>query len=179
MNAKNFLLSKVKFRLWLESVEDSLPPAEFIDSRGMITLYRYSHGNRGEKYEIDPSRTKPQSYSRSDYQRTSKPRTFFYLDINEKENLVGNHLYVAEYPAGKIYNLLKDPLGLKEEAKGGYNGINRGHLDFDRLLNSVQEAGYDGVYYKPEFHVVNMFIAVTGVASTEDQVRAKLHGKVA
>ena len=33
-------------------------------------------------------------------------------------------------------------------------------IDFDKLFRLVEEAGYQGVYYRPGFHVVNMFVKV-------------------
>ena len=160
------------FRLWLETTE-SLPPPEFIDG-GMINLYRYSHNPRGDTYRIDPEQTgKGQNYSRNDYNASQKKRTFFYLDIDQKERIIGDHLYVVRHPAAKIYNVLRDPHGFKEEAKKGNNGINVGILNFNMLLDLIHEAEYDGIYYNPGFHVVNMFVPVLGYSITEEEVREK------
>jgi len=160
------------FKKWLESVSGPMAgvPSQFVLPGGIVRLYRYSHGDRGETYLIDPKRAagKAHGYSRNDFNRSSKPRTFFYLDIDEKEGLVGNHLYVAEFPADRIYNIIQDPLGFKEETR--LVGTN---YDFDKMFGLIEEAGYDGVYYKPGFHVVNLFVPVEGRAATEEEVRGK------
>jgi len=142
------------FKQWL--IKESVPP-EFV-SGGRVALWRYSHGDRGDEYVIDPAAARPQPYSRRDYMLTKKPRTFFYLDPFQKEDLVGGHLYVTQFPAERIYNLLEDPEKLKEKAYIP----NTTNIDFDELFDSVQEAGYDGVYYRPHGrHVVNLFVPVT------------------
>jgi hypothetical protein len=157
------------FKKWIAENTGAGVPPQFVLSDGTVKLYRYSHGDRGEVYRIDPKATVGQtkSYSRNDYQRSVRPRTFFYLDVDERENLVGRNLYVAEFPASEIYNLLEDPLELKPQT--GMPGA----YDFDKLFDLVLEAGFKGVYYKPGFHVVNLFVPVDGHATTEEEVRAK------
>jgi hypothetical protein len=142
------------FKQWL--IKESVPP-EFV-SGGQVALWRYSHGDRGDEYVIDPAETEPQSYSRRDYMLSKKPRTFFYLDPSQKESLVGDYLYVTQHPAERIYNLLKDPEDLKEKARI----TSAENIDFDELFNLVEKAGYDGVYYRPHGrHIVNLFVPVT------------------
>lgn len=140
---------------------ESSVPNEYIDGDGNVTLYRYSKGDRGATYEIDPAKTKPSSYSRNEYQRAQTQRTFFYLNTSEKESIVGDHLYTAKVPAGKIYNLIKDVNGLKLQHKMGNT------YDFDAMFKELQAQGFEGVYYNPGFHVVNMFTPVTGTRTQD------------
>ena len=83
----------------------------------------------------------------------SLPRTFFYRDLNDKEHeLSGRPLYKTLVPADRIYDLVKDPLGLKEQA--GKNDV----LNATRLVDVVNEhPDYDGMYYKTNAHIVNWF----------------------
>lgn len=160
----------LSFRSWLNENVGTGVPSSFINPDGTVTLYRYSKRDHGDSYLIDPNQTAGQtnSYSRNDYRVSNKPRTFFYLDIDEKEDVVGNYLYVAHFPADEIYNLLIDPLGLKKQA-AHYNTY-----DFDKLFSLVEDAGFKGVYYKPGFHVVNLFVPVLGHAATEEEIRRKV-----
>lgn len=159
----------MEFRLWLEN-QITIPP-QFVDQQGYVSLYRYSKTPKGPTYRIDPQQTldKRSPYSKNDYRATNKPRTFFYLDINEKEKLVGDSLYVTRFPAHEIYNLITDPLQLKEKAEQQNNGV----LNFDYLLDFVEESGFQGIYYNPGFHVVNLFVPVMGYATTEEEVRMR------
>lgn len=129
------------------------PPSQFVKG-GYVTLYHYAHRDHGDTYEVDPkmSVAHRRGYSRREYQVSKQPRTFWYLDPHDREPMVGPHLYSVKWNATMIYNLLADPLGLKDQARNAY-----GRIDFDMLFKLVRAKGYDGVYYKPGFHVVNLF----------------------
>jgi len=101
----------------------------------------------------EPSRFGASSFTRRDKSVSSVPRTFFYLDLNDKEHeLSGRPLYKTLVPADRIYDLVKDPLGLKEQA--GKNDV----LNATRLVDVVNEhPDYDGMYYKTNAHIVNWF----------------------
>lgn len=168
----------MNFRIWLESVE-ALPPAQFLNSDGSINLYRYSKSPKGDTYRIDPAKASPSSYSMREFQSAATKRTFFYLNpLKDKEQFIGDHLYVVKHPANKIYNVLIDPLQIKEEAKKGHQvdgvWINRGVINFDKLLSLVIESGFDGMYYKPGgMELVTMLVPVLGYKTTEEEVAAK------
>ena len=158
----------MSFKLWLES---NGVPSNFIKD-GMINLYRYSNTPHGDVFLIDPKATvsSRNSYSRRDYNASDIPRTFFYLDIADKESMIGNILYAAKIAADRIYNLIKDPLGLKE--KSTTNGV----LNFDTLLRLAKEQAdkgtFDGIYYNPGFPVVNLFVPVSAKRTSEEEVKS-------
>ena len=157
----------MSFKLWLES---NSVPTNFIKG-GMVNLYRYSRIPHGDVFLIDPKATvsSRNSYSRRDYNASNVPRTFFYLDIDQKESIIGNILYVAQIEADRIYNLIKDPLGLKEKAT--FNGV----LNFETLLDLAKKESdkgtFDGIYYNPGFHVVNLFVPISAKRTSEEEVR--------
>lgn len=160
----------MNFKLWLENLMQSVPP-QFIDSDGLVDLYRYSRSPRGASYLIDPAKTtnSRNMYSLRDYKTLSVPRTFFYLDIDEKESMIGNNLYHARFPAKDIYNITNDPLGYVAKTQAQ----NFGALNFDMLISNLMNDGYKGIYYKTNFHVINLFVPVVGQATTEEFVRSQ------
>lgn len=159
----------MKFRIWLEQLVSI--PGQFVDPQGFVNLYRYSKASKGPTYHINPEQTvnSRSGYSKNDYRASDKPRTFFYLDIDHKEHLVGPYLYVARFPASEIYNLISDPLRLKEKVQESNQGV----LNFNHLLELVEESGFSGIYYNPGFDVVNLFVPVMGYATTEEEVRQR------
>jgi hypothetical protein len=137
-----------------EGVESD-PPSQFVKG-GKVKLYHYAKSDAPELL-IDPKKflSGRGSYSRRDFQLSGKARSFWYLNPADREVFFSRaNLYSGYVKADKIYNLLKDHLGLKEESKYVAS------IDFDKLFRLVEEAGYQGVYYKPGFDVVNMFVKV-------------------
>ena len=163
-----YTVMELQFKMWLES---NSVPSNFIKN-GMVNLYRYSKQPHGDVFLIDPKATvaSRNSYSRRDYNASDVPRTFFYLDIADKESLVGSILYVAQIAEDRIYNLIKDPLGLKE--KSTINGV----LNFDTLLKLTKEQAdkgtFDGIYYNPGFPVVNLFVPISAKRTSEEEIRS-------
>lgn len=150
---------EMQFRIWLELASAEVPP-EFVHN-GRVTLYRYSKTSKGPTYLIDPGQAVPNSYSRQEFRTSDTPRTFFYLDPNQRESMIGSFLYEAEVPATTIYNLLTDPLGLKAKTLP----------DFSKLFGAVKESGFQGVYYKPpQGHIVCMFVPIVGRAASLEKV---------
>lgn len=147
----------MNFTQWLENIENGIP-TQYVKN-GMVNLYRFSQNPKGQEYLIDPSKAKANYYSKREFNSAGTPRTFFYLDISDKESFIGDHLYLVQYPANKIYNLLTDPLDLKSKSLP----------DFDKLFDLVKQNGYHGVYYKPGFPVVSMFVPVKAVSIDSKQ----------
>jgi hypothetical protein len=145
------------------------PPAEFVKG-GRVTLHHFTRRDRGDTFTVDPQKAVAQrgSYSRRDFQASDRPRTFFYLDPADKETQIGHHLYTVTVDADRIYNLLSDPKGFKQQARRG------GSIDFDALFDLVIAAGYDGVYYRPGFHVVNLFVPVKARRASAVQLAASV-----
>jgi len=132
-------------------------PAKYVRPNGNVTLYRYSRQDRGDTYEIDPEKTQPQSYSRRDYEAAGTKRTFFYLDPEHKEAIIGNQLYGAEVSADRIYNLKEDPDQLLKKHRWGVRA------DIDKILRVLKEEGWAGVHYSTAgMDLVNLFEKTTG-----------------
>jgi len=133
----------------------------WLEETANTTLYHYTKGYQGETFLIDPAKTTPQSYSRRDYMAFSESRTFFYLNPEDREPYVGKFLYEANYSKGLIYDLIKDPMNLKD--KSGYNGANIGDY-LETVHKELIETGkFDGWYYKPpQGPIVNLFVPVLG-----------------
>ena len=81
---------------------------------GMIRLFHYtsrmgSHA-QGETMIIDPQKfTDPKArapYSRDEYQTSSYPRSFYYVDLEHTEGQVssGSSLFYVDVPAERIFN---------------------------------------------------------------------------
>ena len=120
-----------------------------------MLIYRFSKNFRGEIYNIDPSLAVPSSYSRREYIVAKTPRTFFYLNPNDKESMLGNFLYQAEIPDEWIYNLISDNLHLKDQAR--LNAV----IEFDKLFSLVMKNGFNGVFYQPsQGQIVSLFVPV-------------------
>jgi hypothetical protein len=133
--------------------------------------FRLYHFSRAKEQEItlDPAYflTHRQSYSRKDYQMSSYPRTFFYVDLNDAEAIVSSskELYYADVPADKIYDMMSDPDEIKKISAGPY-----GHgLDYDKLFQNIVESGYIGAYYTiGDMNVVVLFEPIE-VTKVEDE----------
>jgi hypothetical protein len=157
--------------------------AKFIESRtahlqnslenytvnGKVSLYHYANKMQGQvqpTITLSPERFGENPYSRNEL-KAGTPRVFFYLDIQDKEPYFFNSpLYTAEVPVSKIYNILEDPLGIKERLRGESGGA----LDMDMLLREVSSLpGIEGMYYKPQMQIVTWFhpIQVSLVEETE------------
>ena len=74
----------------------------------MVNLYHYAP-TKEDEIEIDPHRFGKQRYSRREKQRSTYPRSFYYVDLNHAENEVksGKQLFYLQYPINKLYNIIK------------------------------------------------------------------------
>ena len=130
---------------------------------GSIKLYHYAPSRLdAESLVIDPKyfadRATRNSYTRNEYETSSVPRTFYYVDPRQRERHVasGASLYGAEIPAARIYNLRKDPDGYIEKTRHPIYGLRKGE-EWNTLLEAIRE-DYDGIFYGGRFDVVSLFV---------------------
>lgn len=137
---------------------------EYVNEDGTVNIYRYSHGDRGPTYVIDPSKARPQGYSRRDYDQSRVPRTFFYLNTADREaNIVGNNLYAAQVDASQIYNLDQDPAGLKEKHMWGLTP------DYHEIMLAIKKMGFKGISYRAgSMDLINMFDMIEGTQTKNE-----------
>lgn len=86
---------------------------------GVVKLYHYSPSMVARSVTLDPQRfvTSRRSWSRREYQTSTFPRIFFYLDKEKSEPGIGvGQPFVAEVDAMDIYDLLKDEEGLLKKS---------------------------------------------------------------
>tara|TARA_Y100000034_G_C6832811_1_gene376084 strand:- start:622 stop:1053 length:432 start_codon:yes stop_codon:yes gene_type:complete len=135
-----------------------------------MKLYHYSKQD-AEELILDPKRflTAHAPYSKREYRTSHVPRTFYYLDPEQKEMwfMGGVPLYEGTYPDSKIYNLIED----SEDFIGQTKKENYNILNHDLLLRKISgwvyknrelvrlDTPYDGVYYKISGRdIVAMFV---------------------
>jgi len=121
------------------------------DSGGTVTLYHYSKLD-ADSIMLDPQYflTNRSIYSRNDYQASSYPRIFFYLDTKHTETVVkGNnpYLYSVDTPISDIYNLVEDPEDLIEKSKKATGQVK---ADVHKILKSLAKDDYPHPKY-PEY----------------------------
>lgn len=112
----------------------------YAKEQGQVTLYHYSQANE-ETLTLDPERfLEHNQYSRNDFNSSSLPRVFFYVDLEHAEAMVkqGATLYTTQVSAEDIYDMSIDDLDLKKKAMR-YPGI-AASIDFDWLLRSLAGA---------------------------------------
>jgi hypothetical protein len=130
--------------------------SDYIDG-GNITLYHFAPTDE-ETIEIDPSRFGQQGYSRREKERSSYPRSFFYVNLDQAENMVkpGKTLFTLDIPANKLYSLAEDPEGLVAEVRHPVYGF-RNDIEWTKLFKRIHE-NYDGTYYSaPNMDLVVLF----------------------
>jgi len=130
--------------------------SDYIDG-GNITLYHFAPTDE-ETIEIDPSRFGQQGYSRREKERSSYPRSFFYVNLDQAENMVkpGKTLFTLDIPANKLYSLAEDPDGLVAEVRHPVYGF-RNDIEWTKLFKRIHE-NYDGTYYSaPNMDLVVLF----------------------
>ena len=73
---------------------------------GQVKLYHFAPVDE-EDIVVDPFFFGKQCYSKREKTRSSYPRTFFYVNLNEAENCVkpGKTLYSLDIPANKLYDI--------------------------------------------------------------------------
>ena len=146
---------------------------------GEMTLFHYAPVDV-EAIIVDPKyfadRAKRSSFTMREYETSTVPRTFWYVDPKQRERQVaqGRTLYQATIPAGEIYDFRNDPEGHQEMHRHPVYGLRKG-VEWNEMLEHIRES-YAGVYYSLNaFDVVSLFIPYEATrVSPEEQ--AQLEG---
>ena len=132
------------------------------DEAGSFTLYHYAPADQ-EEITVDPKyfadKAKRSSFTMREYETSTVPRTFWYVDLEQRERQVssGRHLYQATIPSNRIYDFRSDPEGHKEMHRHAVYGLRKG-MEWDEMLEHIRES-YDGIFYSlSSFDVVSLFI---------------------
>jgi len=86
----------------------------------MVKLFHYSRVRSADSLVLDPNRfvTNRNSYSKNEYNASTFPRVFFYLDKEKTErNIASGTLFTAEVPASDIYDIRVDVEDLLKKSK--------------------------------------------------------------
>jgi len=143
------------------------------DEGGSLTLYHYAPVDQ-EEIVVDPKyfadTAKRSSFSMREYETSSVPRTFWYVDLEQRERQVssGRHLYQATIPGNRIYDFRNDPEGHKEMHRHAVYGLRKG-MEWDEMLEHIRES-YDGIFYSLSgFDVVSLFIPYGATRVSQDE----------
>lgn len=141
-------------------------------NNGFVTLYHFSNKlSKNPKTTIvtQPEKVGSNSFTLNDMRASSVPRTFFYLDLKDKERYFENApLYKATVPASKIYDIKEDPLQIKEKLRSQ----NYGALNITQLVDEIyNNPNFDGMYYEPNMHVVAWFYPLELTFADEEEER--------
>ena len=147
---------------------------------GEIRIYHYAPVD-SETIIVDPKyfadRAKRSSFTMREYETSSVPRTFWYVDPQQRERQVaqGRTLYEARIPAGEIYDFRNDPEGYKPKHRHPIYRLRKGE-EWNTMLEDIRES-YAGIYYSLKaFDVVSLFIPYEATrVSPEEQ--AQLEGR--
>jgi hypothetical protein len=146
-----------------------------------IDLYHYSPSLCGEFAVIDPEcfLNRRHSYSRRDYQASDIPRSFFYLNPMDKENIVNGNLYHTKVSQNLIYDLNDDPLEYRVRARQGWkSNINVGAMNISELVDMIHRElvlteKIQGIFYGTAgLSIVNMFVPVEARLMKENTLSA-------
>ena len=147
---------------------------------GEIMLFHYAPVD-AEAIVVDPKyfadRAKRSSFTMREYETSTVPRTFWYVDPQQRERQVaqGRKLYQATIPAGEIYDFRNDPEGYKKKHSHPIYRLRKG-VEWNTMLEDIRDS-YAGVYYSLNaFDVVSLFIPYEATrVSPEEQ--AQLEGE--
>lgn len=124
---------------------------------GKVKLYHFAPATN-EKIKVDPAMFGKQSYSRIEKERSSYPRSFFYVDLDQAENQVkpGKTLYTLDIPAKDLYSIAEDPDGLLKQIRHPIYGF-RNDIEWTKLFKRIHD-DYTGAYYStPMMDLVVLF----------------------
>jgi len=161
---------------------------------GVVTMYHYSRNVDADSIMLDPEffKDKRNSWSRREYNTSSFPRVFFYLDTSKTERDIANGApFSVDVPVSDIYNLRADEEGLLEKSKkasgqvvpdlhkvlkalAGKDFPTRGYEEHHKPIRGEDAKIYKGVHYAinyGETPVVAWFedIEVTREKSSEER----------
>jgi hypothetical protein len=150
------------------------------ESGGELILYHYAPVD-AEQIIVDPKyfsdRAKRSSFSMREYETSTVPRTFWYVDLDQRERQVssGRYLYSASVPIGEIYDFRNDPEGHREMHRHPVYGLRKGE-EWNEMLEHIRES-YAGIYYSlSNFDVVSLFIPYEATRVPPEE-QAQLEGE--
>ena len=127
------------------------------DKNGMVKLYHFAP-SKEEEITVDPSRFGKECYSRREKERSSYPRSFFYVDLNQSEDCVrqGKTLYTLDIPIHKLYSIAEDPDDIVKNVRHPVYNF-RNDIEWTELFKQIHQ-NYDGAYYStPKMDIVVLF----------------------
>jgi len=127
------------------------------DSDGKVTLYHYAPV-KDDEIEVDPSQFGKQRYSRREKERSTYPRSFFYVNLDQAESQVtpGKSLFSLEFSTNKLYSIKDDPKGLVKSIRHPTYGF-RNDIEWTELFKTIHD-DYIGAYYStPAMDLVVLF----------------------
>ena len=127
------------------------------NNNGTMTLYHYAK-SKDNVLILDPKYflSGRNTFTRNDFQASGLPRVFFYVNLDHAEDIVkqSRTLYTAVVNVDKVYDITKDPAGLKKEARNWPTNIYGepiktapSSLNMDLLLRGIAE-NYSGAFYE-------------------------------
>jgi hypothetical protein len=143
----------------LKDFKEFLTEAQMNDysEGGTLSLYHYAPTDQ-EEIIVDPKyfadRAKRSSFTMREYETSTVPRTFWYVDLQQRERQVSSGRYLYRHP---VYGLRKG-------------------MEWNEMLEHIRES-YDGIFYSlSSFDVVSLFVPYDATrVSTEEQ--AQLQGE--
>jgi|TARA_E500000318_G_scaffold22997_1_gene23370 hypothetical protein len=149
------------------------------ESGGELTLYHYAPVD-SDQIIVDPKyfadRAKRSTFSMREYETSTVPRTFWYVDVMQRESQVatGRNLYQATIPASDIYDFRNDPEGHQEMHRHPVYGLRKGE-EWNEMLEHIRES-YAGIYYSlSNFDVVSLFVPYEATRVSPER-QAQLEG---
>jgi hypothetical protein len=150
------------------------------NASGELMLYHYAPVDE-EAIMVDPKyfadKAKRSTFSMREYEVSQVPRTFWYVDLEQREMQVssGRNLYEAVISAGDVYDFRNDPENYKEKHSDPVYGLRKG-VEWNDMLEDIRE-NYTGIFYSlSNFDVVSLFVPFEATrVSPENQ--AQLEGK--
>ena len=150
------------------------------ESGGELMLFHYAPVD-AEAIVVDPKyfadRAKRSSFTMREYETSTVPRTFWYVDPQQRERQVsqGRQLYQATIPAGEIYDFRNDPEGYKPKHRHPIYRLRKGE-EWNTLLEDIRDS-YAGIYYSLNaFDVVSLFIPYEATRVPPEE-QARLEGE--
>ena len=122
------------------------------ESGGEIMLFHYAPVD-AESIVVDPKyfadRAKRSSFTMREYETSTVPRTFWYVDPQQREKQVaqGRKLYQATIPAGQIYDFRNDPEGYKKKHSHPIYKLRKGE-EWNTMLEDIRDS-YCLLYTSP------------------------------
>ena len=152
---------------------------DYVD-QGEMVLFHYAPVD-AEAIIVDPKyfadNAKRSSFTMREYETSTVPRTFWYVDPQQRERQVsqGRQLYQATIPAGEIYDFRNDPEGYKPKHRHPIYRLRKGE-EWNTLLEDIRDS-YAGIYYSLNaFDVVSLFIPYEATRVPPEE-QARLEGE--